>query len=155
MSLSIGQLASMTGESVKTIRFWTNSGLLAADRGANGYRFYPAEMRARVSFIRGAQALGFTLEEIGAILTIRDRGVLPCADVRERLRTHLGDVRARIADLQTLEAALEDHLRWADAHPRPACASEGCVYVTTYDPPAASIHRATDQTIPGRAGQPP
>lgn len=142
MSLSIGQLASMTAESVKTIRYWTNAGLLAVHRGANGYRYYPAEMAARVSFIRAAQALGFTLQEIGAILAIRDRGAPPCADVEERLRAHLADVRGRIAILQALEAELDEHLKWAEAHPDPACTTEGCVYVTASAPLAAPPPRS-------------
>lgn len=147
MSLRIGQLAGITGETVKTIRYWTDSGLLAADRGENEYRYYRESMTERVSFIRSAQSLGFTIQEIAAILALRDRGAPPCADVQECLRAHLAAVRARIADLQSLEAELDGHLRWAEAHPRPQCETEGCVYVTVGDPPTAAARRVPDRSF--------
>ncbi len=61
MTLSIGSLAGRTGETIKTLRYWTDLGLLEAERGENGYRYYAEDMAERSTFIRSAQALGFTL----------------------------------------------------------------------------------------------
>lgn len=130
MTLSIGGLAERTGETIKTLRYWTDSGLLEAERGENGYRYYSEDMAERSTFIRSAQALGFTLGEILDILALRTSGVPPCEDVRERLKVHLATVKARIAELRALEEDLEEHLRWAEAHPEPECQVDGCVYLT-------------------------
>lgn len=132
---TIGQLARRTRESVKTLRYWTDLGLLAAERGANGYRYYGAGAAERVGFIRGAQALGLTLREIGDVLDAREHEHPPCQEAREVLVRHLRDVRERLAQWTRLEAELAERLAWAEAHPRPACEGEGCVYLA--DPSAA------------------
>lgn len=132
---TIGQLARRTRESVKTLRYWTDLGLLAAERGANGYRYYGAGAAERVGFIRGAQALGLTLREIGDVLDAREHEHPPCQEAREVLVRHLRDVRERLAQWARLEAELAERLAWAEAHPRPACEGEGCVYLA--DPSAA------------------
>jgi DNA-binding transcriptional MerR regulator len=129
MRLSIGQLASRTGESVKTLRYWTDFGLLATERGENGYRYYQPGMAERAAFIRSAQALGFTLAEIGEILSLRETGLQPCTEVREQLAAHLDGVKRRIAVLRNLEGELEARLQWAAAHPDPQCERDGCVYL--------------------------
>lgn len=131
---TIGQLARRTRESVKTLRYWTDLGLLAAERGANGYRYYGAGAAERVGFIRGAQALGLTLREIGDVLDAREHEHPPCQEAREVLVRHLRDVRERLAQWTRLEAELAERLAWAEAHPRPACEGEGCVYLA--DTPA-------------------
>lgn len=129
MTLSIGRLAERTGETIKTLRYWTDAGLLEAKRGENGYRYYHEDTAERCTFIRSAQALGFTLSELNDILALRARGVVPCEDVRVRLEAHLATVRARITELKTLERDLEVRLGWAKAHPRPTCQAEGCIYL--------------------------
>lgn len=132
---TIGQLARRTRESVKTLRYWTDLGLLAAERGANGYRYYGSGAAERAQFIRGAQALGLTLREIGDVLDAREHEHPPCQEAREVLVRHLRDVRERLAQWTRLEAELAERLAWAEAHPRPACEGEGCVYLA--DPSAA------------------
>lgn len=131
---TIGQLARRTRESVKTLRYWTDLGLLAAERGANGYRYYGAGAAERVGFIRGAQALGLTLREIRDVLGAREHEHPPCQAAHAVLARHLRDVRERLAQWTRLEAELAERLAWAEAHPRPACEGEGCVYLA--DTPA-------------------
>lgn len=131
---TIGQLARRTRESVKTLRYWTDLGLLAAERGANGYRYYGAGAAERAQFIRGAQALGLTLREIRDVLGAREHEHPPCQAARAVLARHLRDVRERLAQWARLEAELAERLAWAEAHPRPACEGEGCVYLA--DTPA-------------------
>ena len=134
MNLTIGQLADDTHETVKTLRYWTNLGLLDAQRGENGYRYYCTETVNRVAFIRSTQALGFTLRAIQSILALRDEGVQPCQEVRDELTEHLRAVRSRITELQHLETALASRLAWAEAHPNPACEGDGCIYLTETPP---------------------
>ena len=126
--LSIGDLSTLTGETVKTLRYWTDLGLLDAERGENNYRYYPPDVAQRVTFIRSTQALGFTLGDIKGVLDLRAEGVQPCDEVREELARHLETVRQRLRELRQLEATLETRLAWAETHPDPTC-DEGCVYL--------------------------
>lgn len=131
--LSIGHLATQTSERVKTLRYWTDLGLLQHDRKASGYRLYPADSTERVQFIRSAQHVGFTLGEIARILSLRAEGHKPCAEVGDELQGHLRAVRQQLAQLQALEAELAGRLEYAQAHPDPECETAGCVYL---NPPA-------------------
>jgi len=71
--MRIGQLAAQTGFSVRTIRFYEQSGLLPAPpRTEGGYRVYDQDAVARLRFVRSAQTLGLSLAEIAEVLRIRD-----------------------------------------------------------------------------------
>ncbi|AFZ69709.1 MerR family DNA-binding protein [Deinococcus peraridilitoris] len=128
-SLPIGQLAAQTNETIKTLRYWTNLGLLTCERQPSGYRHYPPVAIEQARFIRCAQAAGFTLEEVRTVLAIRADGRKPCGHVKVELEAHLVNVRAHIAQLQALEAALQAKVQWADEHPDPECHAAGCVYL--------------------------
>lgn len=132
--LSIGQLATETGERVKTLRYWTDLGLLQHERKESGYRMYTADSTERVQFIRSAQHVGFTLGEIARILSLRAEGQKPCTDVRDELQVHLRAVRHQLAQLQALEAELAQRLAYAQAHPDPECDTAGCVYLNPPSP---------------------
>lgn len=121
MSMRIGDLARATGESVKTLRFWTEAGLLPARRGENLYRYYEVGCARRAATIRRIQDLGFTLAEIRDILALRERGLRPCQDVRRRLEAHLRATRQRRAELERLEGELRERLAWAEAHRDEPC----------------------------------
>lgn len=126
MDLSIGELAALSGEGVKTLRFWTDEGLLRASRGENNYRRYSLEASQRVAFIRSAQALGLSLEAVRRLLALGDSELQPCEDVRDELSAHLRDVRARIAFLRSIERALENELEQARVSP---CGASGCRFL--------------------------
>ena len=135
--MRIGELASRTGESVKTLRYWSERGLLETARGDNGYRLYAEASLSRVSFIRSAQRLGFTLGELAGILVVRARGERPCADALEKLQCHLDEVERRIETLEDLRDALTQRLAWARAHPDARC-EDDCVYLAPPGPSAAA-----------------
>jgi DNA-binding transcriptional MerR regulator len=128
--MRIGELAAATGEAVKMLRFWEEQGLLEAERSESGYRYFVGKMPERARFIRQAQALGFTLNEIRGILDLRDDGLQPCDDVRARLEAHLEVIRERQRKLKALERELEARLRWAEADAEPLC-EDGCVYLAS------------------------
>lgn len=126
--MRIGELAAATGETVKTLRFWEEQGLLEAQRSESGYRYFARRMAERSRFIRQAQALGFTLGEIRGILELRGDGLQPCDDVRSQLRDHLEAIQQRLTELKALERELEARLRWAEADGDPLC-QDDCVFL--------------------------
>lgn len=105
--MRIGDLSAAAGLSARTIRFYEQARLLPEPpRSAAGYRDYPPEARARLAFIRHAQAAGFTLAEIRGILHIRDSGQAPCRHVTDLIGQHLAQVDQRITELTRTRAAL-------------------------------------------------
>jgi DNA-binding transcriptional MerR regulator len=98
----------MTGVSTDTLRYYERMRVLPLPRRtATGYRQYPPEAADRVRLVRRAMALGFSLEELSKILTVRDRGGAPCRQVQALALQKLAQLNHRIADL----AALRDHMQ--------------------------------------------
>jgi MerR family mercuric resistance operon transcriptional regulator len=96
-SLSIGALAKQAGVGVETVRFYERRGLVRPPaKPAAGYRSYPEEAIGRIRFIRNAQALGFTLQEVKELLALRVTAGASCAAVRSRTaRFSTGSTRRR------------------------------------------------------------
>jgi MerR family mercuric resistance operon transcriptional regulator len=106
-SLTISALARAAGVNVETIRFYQRRGLLPEpDRPPGGIRRYGRMAVARVQFIKAAQRIGFTLDEIAQLLQLDDG--THCAEARAIAEHKLAEVRARLADLQRIEAALAE-----------------------------------------------
>jgi len=107
MQLMTGELAKRAGVNVETLRFYERKGLVPVPpRRASGYRQYPADSVPRIRFIKRAQELGFTLGEIGELLSLRVRAGTTPADVRGRAERKLADIRRKIDDLKAIERAL-------------------------------------------------
>lgn len=107
-SLSIGKLAAATGTKVETIRYYESIGLLAApERTAANYRVYSPDHLARLSFIRRARSLGFSLEQVHALLGLADQKDTSCSAVDLIAREHLADIDRKLADLAMLRAELD------------------------------------------------
>ncbi|MBY8825684.1 MerR family transcriptional regulator [Sphingomonas colocasiae] len=105
--MKIGELARATGTKVETIRFYEKSGLLAAPgRTSGNYRAYGADHLARLSFIRRARDLGFSLDQVRALLDLSDDRARPCGAVDEIARAQLVSVDRKIADLTALRREL-------------------------------------------------
>lgn len=106
-NLTIAGLARAAGVNVETIRFYQRKGMLfEPPKPAGGIRRYGADDVARVCFIKAAQRIGFTLDEVKQLLMLDD-GV-QCIEAREIAEHKLADVRRRIADLQRIETVLTD-----------------------------------------------
>ena len=100
-------LARATNCNLETIRYYESIGLMPAPpRTAAGYRIYDNGHVRRLRFILRARALGFSIEEIRALLQLLDSGDQTCAEVKARTEQHLADVRAKIADLRRIERVL-------------------------------------------------
>ena len=106
-NLTIGTLATEAQVNVETIRFYQRKGLMhEPSRPQGSVRRYGATDLGRVRFIKSAQRLGFSLDEIAQLLQLEDG--THCDEAREYAQQRLFDVRAKLADLQRIEAALAD-----------------------------------------------
>jgi MerR family transcriptional regulator, copper efflux regulator len=108
--MKIGELASATGLSRDTLRFYEKRGLLQPRRRHNGYRDYPAEAVQWLCYLRSAQQLGFTLAEIEAGMPLLAAPEESARELKEALRRKLADIDARIAGLHALRAELAREL---------------------------------------------
>jgi len=107
-TLTISQLADAAGVGRETVRFYERKGLiLDPGRSAAGYRRYPAEAVDRLRFIRRAQGLGFTLDEIGDFLELRVDEVAACGAVEVRARAKLVSVAEKLAELKRMQRVLQ------------------------------------------------
>ncbi len=105
--LQIGQVASLSGLSVKTLRFYEASGLIeAVERTSGGFRLFDRTVLARLSFIKRSQALGMRLADICEFLAVRDQGQVPCDLIQSRLTAQVAAIETKIADLEVLKQQL-------------------------------------------------
>jgi MerR family mercuric resistance operon transcriptional regulator len=122
-TLSIGELSRLAGVNIETIRYYERIKMLPAPpRTSSGRRIFgPVETRT-LAFIRRSRELGFTLDQIRALLALSAKnGQAACAEVRELAAHHLGEVRAKIADLRVMERVLADAVLRCDAGDEPGC----------------------------------
>jgi len=123
LGLSIGRLAAQTGTAPDTIRYYERLGLMPrAPRSAGRHRYFGPSHVQRLLFIRRARALGFSLDAIGSLLSLAAPGRRSCASVRKLALVHLDDVRARLTELQRLEAALAETVAHCTGDTAPSCA---------------------------------
>lgn len=114
--LPIGALSKGAGCNIETIRYYERIGLLPRPaRTEGGHRSYGLGHLKRLGFIRRARGLGFSVDEIRALLRLVDERDQPCGEVREVAATHLSDVRAKIVALRRMERALKDMVSHCDA----------------------------------------
>jgi Cu(I)-responsive transcriptional regulator len=107
--LSIGALSKATGTTVETIRWYERVGVLPAPaRTPGNYRAYGTAHLERLSFIRRARDLGFSLDEIRELLRLSDDRERSCEAVDQVARQHLEEVERKIADLEALRRELQD-----------------------------------------------
>lgn len=118
--LKIGELAHLSGLSVKTIRYYEDIGLLAptVERSSSGYRLFQSQVLNRLAFIKRAQSLGLSLQEIKPLLALHDRGELPCPEVKEQLQKKINAIAAEMEVLKTQQAELQSVLKVWQEQPR-------------------------------------
>lgn len=105
--MKIGELATVTGTAVETIRYYEREKLLLApNRTGGNYRVYGDADAERLGFIRHCRALQMTLEEIRALLRFKDDPASDCCEVNDLLEKHVGHVAERIDELRILETQL-------------------------------------------------
>jgi Cu(I)-responsive transcriptional regulator len=105
--LNITTVGHATGLKVETIRWYESVGLIPTPpRSAGNYRVYGAAHVERLIFIKRSRDLGFTLDEIRALLDLADHPQRDCAEVDGIARSHLAEVERKAADLERLAAEL-------------------------------------------------
>ena len=122
--LTIGALAQSAGLNVETIRFYERKGLIEQPpKPPTGFRRYPSGTVARLSFIKSAKQLGFSLKEIADLLALQDSD---CQQAREIAVEKLTDIRSRIERLEHMRDALEKLVRACDEN---AGGNEACAII--------------------------
>jgi len=108
MPLTIGQVATAADVNVQTIRYYERRGLVATPRRTtSGYRQYTDDAVARLRFIKHAQELGFSLQEIQELLGLRVRHGAACDAVERKTRQKIDVVQQKIRDFQRMKRTLE------------------------------------------------
>lgn len=116
--MKIGELAKSAQVNIETIRFYERKGLIKQPvKPQSGYRQYPAETLERILFIKRAQKLGFTLEEISTLLSMESK---KCDDVQTLAKSKLISVRNKLHDLKQMESALKRLLEDCKSNPNHA-----------------------------------
>jgi len=106
--LLIGQVTDLSGVPIRTIRYYETLGLLkSSGRTEGGFRQFSSNVLTRLAFIKRAQNLGLSLEEIGAILQVYDQGELPCGEIKEKLEDKVLQIDWQIDQLLTLRSEIE------------------------------------------------
>ena len=106
MFMTTGEVARACGVSADSIRYYEKHGVIASVRGANGYRAYGEDVVRRVSILRRALEIGFSVEDIAGFFQQRTAGSPPCRKVRAAAQAKLEELDHRIAEL----ISLRDHL---------------------------------------------
>ena len=123
-ALKIGELAKRSGATTKTIRYYELLGLLhEPERTDSGYRLYEEQDVERLTFIRKAKSLGFSLTDIGETLTLYDSQQAPCIHVLALLDRKIQEIDQLVSELQELQQELK-RLREESA-PRVKRAADG------------------------------
>ena len=116
MTMKIGSVAEAAGVEVSTVRYYERRGLLAEPpRAASGYRQYDETVIDRIRFVRQAQDLGFTLEEIEELLALRVEDPSSCGVVEEATRAKLRSVDSKIREFRRLRGVLARLVRSCEA----------------------------------------
>ncbi|MCZ6886931.1 MAG: helix-turn-helix domain-containing protein [Gammaproteobacteria bacterium] len=119
---TIGQVSTMTGAGIETIRYYERIGMMPkAPRGPGGYRQYDDVSLRRLSFIRRGKELGFTQKEVRGLLALVDDHAYTCGEVQEITQEHLRSVQLKIDDLHRIENVLSDMINQCAGGDVPEC----------------------------------
>ncbi|WP_144170411.1 Cu(I)-responsive transcriptional regulator [Pseudomonas sp. Kh13] len=120
--MNIGQAARRSGLSTKMIRYYESIGLLKpATRSDSGYRLYRAEDLHSLAFIKRSRDLGFSLEEVGKLLTLWQDRQRASADVKALAMQHIDELNRRIEELVSLRDTLGELVSHCQGDERPDC----------------------------------
>ncbi len=126
--LLIGQLAASVGIKPDSVRFYERSGLLPKPiRSENGYRVYNQAAVTQLRFIKRAQSLGFSLDEVRRILHLKGQGSTTCRSVMRIAEATLEETEVKLRNLQKFRDSLAANLkRWRKLPAQRKCAAEFC-----------------------------
>jgi len=120
--MNIGEAASASGVSAKTIRYYEAAGLIAtANRSAGGYRVYTQADLFTLRFIKRARDLGFSIERIRRLLDLWQDKSRASRDVKWLALEHIAEIRAKIAAMSSMRDAVQELADACDGDERPEC----------------------------------
>ena len=109
---TISQLAQAVGVPTTTLRYYERAGLLAPEgRSGGNYRLYSDESLQRLRFIRAAQAIGFTLDDVKTLLGSQQGCTPPCSEVQNLIEDRLSEIEERLKDLRQVQRVLKNALQ--------------------------------------------
>ncbi|MCA1821745.1 MAG: MerR family DNA-binding protein [Pseudonocardiaceae bacterium] len=110
-----GEVAERAGVNVQTLRYYERRGLIGLPpRSSSGYRAFPEETVGVVRFVKRAQELGFTLDEVGELLELAEGGPSECESARAMAAHRMAELQRRIADLERMRACLAELVTTCD-----------------------------------------
>ncbi len=121
-TMKVNDLAKAAGVSAETVRHYARQGLIQAKKDpANGYRFFPTSDVQRLKFIKAAQRLGLSLQDIRRIFADANKGESPCPRVRHMIAQRIEESAEQIRELQKvrrrMQRALKEWDRMSDGTP--------------------------------------
>ncbi|MDH5393062.1 MAG: MerR family DNA-binding protein [Gammaproteobacteria bacterium] len=118
-ALTIGKVAKLANVSVETIRYYQKIGLMKApQKPLQGFRTYTMDSIRELKFIKKAQRLGFTLDEISELLEI---GSGQCADIQSKAQKKLDQIKQQITELNALKVTLDELVKSCQLTSEPGC----------------------------------
>jgi DNA-binding transcriptional MerR regulator len=132
-SLQIGEVAAHSGVSVDTVRYYERLKLLPrAARSSGGFRIFPAETVERIRFVKQAQEMGFSLDEVKQLFSA-DGGANQCRAVRELLVGKLSDLENKINRMRNFKKVLNRHLAECDTELKAHGDESACPVLVTIE----------------------
>src|SRR5215472_8077460 len=120
--MNIGEAASASGVSAKTIRYYEAAGLIAtANRSVGGYRVYTPPDVSMLRFIKRARELGFSIERIRRLLDLWQDKSRASRDVKRLALDHIADIAAKVAAMLTVRNAVQELADKCEGDDRPEC----------------------------------
>jgi len=119
--MNIGDVAHRSGLPAKTIRYYEEIGLIAPLRGPNGYRRFRERDLHKLGFLARARSLGFSIDDCRGLLALYEDKDRASADVKRIARGHLGQIDAKIAELEAMRATLSHLIAACAGDERPDC----------------------------------
>ncbi|MBI1285479.1 MAG: MerR family transcriptional regulator [Thiobacillus sp.] len=121
-SMSRAEVAKRTGCNLETVRYYEKTGLMPAPpRSEAGYRQYDEEHVRRLHFVMRGRELGFSINELKALLDLVDRKAVTCSEAERVGKAHLTAVRRKIKDLKRMESVLSQMLKHCSGKDVPDC----------------------------------
>jgi|SRR5579859_6433546 len=129
--IPIGELSRQTGSNIETIRYYERIGLLPTPARQGRYRSYGTTDVNRLRFVRRARELGFTIDDVRALLALAKGGGPSCDAAQALASKHLSDVKRRISDLRQMERVLIEAVRACEAGDDSGCPLIDSLYAAT------------------------
>lgn len=106
-AMTIGKLAELAGVGVETVRFYQRKKLLREPKATGAFRTYNEDDAQRITFIKKAQELGFTLSEVKELLELNTKPRATCGTVKTKTLAKIEEIKTKIADLERMKSSLE------------------------------------------------